>query len=542
MEQKKLTERAADVTRRFYELNERARKKDISSLEDNANLKNIEYRDIFEYGLSLCVNGIESARLDMILSNLIKQEKDPREKLFKSIQKEAVLHIQKGSRSGLFLCSLFSYLSIDEIKEMRSCVSNPYILEEINLLLEKPYNKYEILNESFDFSSETFTKPFSFFYSVDQNILLEHLKKEQPKVIAYVISLLDPKKAAFFLSNLSVDLQSDIAYRIAVMDTPEIDLLYDALKLEKKLLSLSGKKYTNIDSNEFEKLLKVYLLRQNSIDEALELYKKASNMSAASGEAIALTNRLIHVMRGKPIDFIKTDPAAFFKLLMEEHPKTIASILSIIAPEKAALMLQLFPDYLKCDIARRIALMDNSEVVTQETREKKGLRYKAVSNMPPSEIRVMEKKISAMFNKDCVFEGGLKKFTDLLCLVDSKTSETIMDFLEAEYPELIQTISDYLFVFEDIVMLNDKAIQKVMRNVNTEDLTKALKYASDKVKKIIFNNITKRAAIMLKEEIECMTDVSMEESDAAQKKIVSVIRFLEEMGEIVAAVNNEIYV
>jgi len=91
-------------------------------------------------------------------------------------------------------------------------------------------------------------------------------------------------------------------------------------------------------------------------------------------------------------------------------------------------------------------------------------------------------------------------------------------------------------------MLKDKAIQKVMRNVNTEDLTKALKYASDKVKKIIFNNITKRAAIMLKEEIECMTDVSMEESDAAQKKIVSVIRFLEEMGEIVAAVNNEIYV
>ena len=535
MVQKYLTERAANVTRRFYELNEKARKSDLSALKDDIDNGRKNYRDIFEYGILLCVNGIESARLDLILSNLIKQEKDLQEKRFKSIQKEAVLHIQKGSRSGLFLCSLFEHLTIEEINEVKNYLSDSNIFEDINLLLEKQNKINEIVNESSDNSSETFTKPFSFFYSVDINVLLEHIKTEQPKVIAYVLSLLDSKQAAFLLSNLSFDLQSDIAYRIAVMDTPEIDLLFDVLKLEKKLLSISGKNYASADSNEFEKLLKTFLVRKNAINEALELYKKASNVSAGSEEAIALTNRLISVMRGKPLDFIKKDPANFYKLLAEEHPGTIASILSILEPEKAAFMLQLFPDYLKCDIARRIALMDKSEVITQEMRGTAG-------ELSPSEIRRMEKKLSAMLNKDCVFEGGLKKITDLICLVDDQTSKTIMDFFENAYPEFMKTISDYLFVFEDIVMLNDKAIQKVMRNVYTEDLTKALKYASDKVKKIIFNNITKRAAIMLNEEMECMTDVSMEESDAAQRKIVSVIRFLEEMGEIIVAVSNDEYV
>lgn len=190
-------------------------------------------------------------------------------------------------------------------------------------------------------------------------------------------------------------------------------------------------------------------------------------------------------------------------------------------------MLQFLPDYLQCDVARRIALMDKSGVVTQEMRETAG-------EISPLDIRRMEKALSAMFNKDCVFKGGIKALTDLMFLVDNSAEKTIMDFIEKTYPELIEPIGDYMFVFEDIVMLNDQAIQKVLRNADKGYLTIALKNTSKEVKDRIFANISKSSAVMLKEDMDFMKPASDDECDEAKKKIVSVIRRLEELGEIVS--------
>jgi len=286
-------------------------------------------------------------------------------------------------------------------------------------------------------------------------------------------------------------------------------------------------KYSGMDSGDFKKLLQAYLLRENAVNEAVSLYEKSSNLTAGSQEAAGLTNRLIRAMQGKPLDFIITDTAVFFKLLVREHPKTIACVFMLIQPSKAALMLQFLPEYLQCDVARWIALMDNSGAVTQEMRGTAG-------EISHAEIRSMEKTLSSMFNKKCVFESGLKKLADLLCLADGRTVKTIMDFLEGTYPELIETINDYMFTFEDIVVLADIAVQKVLRGTDKEGLAVALKNASMEVQDKIFNNISKGAALMLKEEIEFMRPISMEECAAAQKRIVSIIRHLEETGEIVA--------
>ena len=533
MEQKKLTERIAYVTRRFYLLNEKARKSDPSALKEDIDAAG--KRDVFEYGLLLCVNGVESSRLNEILSNLVKNEKNEQEKRFKSIQKEAVTLIQKGSHSRLFLCSLFSYLNIEEIKEALNYLSDSAAFEDLKSLLEKPVYNDKIISDDADNSLESITRPFSSFYSFDVNVLLEHLKNEKPLVSAYVISLLDSKKASFILSNLEDDLQSGIAYHIAVMDVPDIELIRDVLKLEKKILSISGKGYADIDNKEFKKLLKTYLLRENAINESLDLYGKASNVTAGSREAVDLTNRLMSVMSGKILDFFTTDTIVFFRSLLEEHPKTITCILSMIEPSNAALMLQCFPDRLKCDVASRIALMDKSEVITQDMREQ-------VGEFSPLEIREIEKKLSVMLNKDCVLEGGIKKITELLCLVDKQAEKTIMEFLENVYHEVYKTICDNLFVFDDIVMLDDKAIQKVLQKVDTSNLAMALKNSNGQAKERIYNNMTKRAAYMLKEEEGCLTSVSMADCEAAQKNIVSVIRHLEEMGEIVLANFGDEYV
>ena len=527
MEQKKMAERTAVVTGKFYELNEKARKKGLSALKDDVDTSRKNYRDIFEYGILLCVNGIDATCLNKILSGLIKHEKNEQERRFKSIQKEAVLQIKKGRHSGLFLCSLFSYFDIEEIKQIQSYLSGSPIYKDLQCLLEKPFYKDRIVSEDFDNTSETPAKPFGFFNSVDMNILLEHLKPEQPQIIAYVLALIESGKASHILTNLSANLQSEIAYRIAVMNNPGIDMLRGILSLEKKLLSISGKKYADMNSNEFKKLLKAYLLRESTIKEAFDLYEKASGVTAGSHEALALTNRLLQVMQGQPVDFIRTDPAVFFRLLHEEHPKTIACILSIITPANAALMLQFLPDYLKCDAARWIVFMEKGKEVTQEMRS-------AAGELSPVEISRMEKRLSLLLGKDCVFKSGIKKLVELLCLADTKTEKTIMEYFEEKYPELVKIISDNLFVFEDIVMLDDKSMQKVLSKTDAEVLVTALKNTTPEIQNRIFSNMSKRAVLMLKEGMEYMKPASVEESEEAKKKVVSVIRRLEETGEIVA--------
>ena len=170
----------------------------------------------------------------------------------------------------------------------------------------------------------------------------------------------------------------------------------------------------------------------------------------------------------------------------------------------------------KADVAKRIAVMDRtSPEIIKEVE------------------RVLESKLSSLVNQDYTIIGGVDSVVEILNAVDRGTEKHIMEVLEIEEPDLADEIRKKMFVFEDILLLDDRAIQRVLRDVATDDLTIALKSANDQVQTAIFNNMSKRLAVMVKEDMEFMGPVRMKDVEEAQQKIVNIIRKLEDTGDIV---------
>ena len=157
----------------------------------------------------------------------------------------------------------------------------------------------------------------------------------------------------------------------------------------------------------------------------------------------------------------------------------------------------------------------------------------------PEVERVLEKKLSTLSSEDYTAAGGVDSIVEILNLVDRSSEKAIIESLEEEDPDLAEEIKKKMFVFEDIVMLDDRAIQKVLREVDTQELAKALKSVDTEVQDKIFRNMSKRAASMLKEDMEFMGPVRLKDVEESQQKIVSTIRRLEDSGEIVIARSGE---
>lgn len=153
--------------------------------------------------------------------------------------------------------------------------------------------------------------------------------------------------------------------------------------------------------------------------------------------------------------------------------------------------------------------------------------------------RVLEKKLSSVSQEDYTSAGGVESIVEILNLVDRTTEKSIIEVLEEDDPELAEEIKKRMFVFEDIVMLDDKSIQKIMREVDTSELSKALKGVDADVQDKIYRNMSKRAAALLKEDMEYMGPTRRKDVEDAQQKIVSIIRKLEEQGEVIIARSGE---
>ena len=255
------------------------------------------------------------------------------------------------------------------------------------------------------------------------------------------------------------------------------------------------------------------------IDYARGLLEK----SLGSQKAIEVINRLTSSLQVRPFDFIRrTDPAHLLNFIQQEHPQTIALILAYLEPQKASVILQNLPDEIQSDVARRIATMDRtSPDVLREVE------------------RVLEKKLSTLSSEDYTAAGGVESIVEILNLVDRSSEKSIIESLEDKDPDLAEEIKKRMFVFEDIVMLDDRAIQSVLREVNQDELAKALKIVDVEVQDKIFRNMSKRAGAMLKEAMEYMPPTRLKDVEEAQQKIVSIIRHLEDSGDIVIARSNE---
>jgi flagellar motor switch protein FliG len=321
------------------------------------------------------------------------------------------------------------------------------------------------------------------------------------------------QKAAIFLVSIGSEISAEIfkylredeietlTFEIARMETIEPDQK-DAILQEFQELMMA---------NQF--------ITTGGIDYARELLEK----SLGSQKAIDIINRLTSSLQVRPFDFIRrTDPAHLLNFIQQEHPQTIALILAYLEPNKASVILQNLPTELQSDVSRRIATMDRtSPEVLREVE------------------RVLEKKLSTLSSEDYTTAGGVDSIVEILNLVDRTSEKQIIEALEDEDPELAEEIKKRMFVFEDIVMLDDRAIQKVLREVDSQELAKALKNVDTEVQDKIFRNMSKRAAGMLKEDMEYMGPVRLKDVEESQQKIVSIIRHLEDTGEIVVARSGE---
>jgi flagellar motor switch protein FliG len=317
------------------------------------------------------------------------------------------------------------------------------------------------------------------------------------------------QKAAIFLVTIGSELSAEI---FKYLREDEIE----TLTFEIARLETIDSEQKDMILQEFQELMMAnQFISTGGIDYARELLEK----SLGSQKAIDIINRLTSSLQVRPFDFIRrTDPAHLLNFIQQEHPQTIALILAYLEPNKASIILQNLPHEVQSDVARRIATMDRtSPEVLREVE------------------RVLEKKLSTLSSEDYTTAGGVESIVEILNLVDRASEKQIIEALEDEDPELAEEIKKRMFVFEDIVMLDDRSIQKVMREVDSQELAKALKSVDTEVQDKIFKNMSKRAATMLKEDMEYMGPVRLKDVEEAQQKIVSIIRHLEDTGEIVIA-------
>ncbi|MGP1414385.1 MAG: flagellar motor switch protein FliG [Treponema sp.] len=320
------------------------------------------------------------------------------------------------------------------------------------------------------------------------------------KVAIFLISL-GGEISAKVMEQLREDEVEKIVFEIARIETIESDLKDAVLQ-------------------EFQELMMAQnFITTGGIDYARDVLEK----TFGGQKATEVINRLTSSLQVRPFDFIRrTDPGHLLNFIQQEHPQTIALILAYLEPNKASQILQNLPDEIQSDVARRIATMDRtSPDVLREVE------------------RVLEKKLSTISSEDYTAAGGVDSIVEILNLVDRQSERTIIESLEDEDPDLAEEIKKKMFIFEDIVMLDDRAIGIVLREVNTDELAKALKQVDAEVQDKIFKNMSKRAGSMLREEMEFMGPIRVKDVEEAQQKIVSIIRRLEEKGEIVIARSEE---
>lgn len=212
----------------------------------------------------------------------------------------------------------------------------------------------------------------------------------------------------------------------------------------------------------------------------------------------------------------KTDANQLLNFIQDEHPQTIALILSYLpSAQSAAIISALTPDK-QTDVAKRIAQMDRTAPDVIKEVEK-----------------VLEQKLASLVNQDYTIVGGVDSIVEILNTVDRGTEKHIMESLEIEDPELADEIRKKMFVFEDILSLDDRSVQRVLREVDNNELAVALKGSTEEVQNLIFSNLSSRLATMIKEDMDFMGPVRMKDVEEAQQKIVNIIRKLEDSAEII---------
>ncbi len=322
-------------------------------------------------------------------------------------------------------------------------------------------------------------------------------------------SIIGPKKAAVLLVTLGPEKAAGI---LKHMSDEEIEKLTLELAKIDKVPDVEKRVVLGEFSNTFR--AREYI-STGGVDYARDILEKALGPE----KALAILEKLTTTLQVKPFDFLKkTDASQLVNVLQNEHPQTISLILCYLQPTLASLVVSALPDDLKPEVVKRIAMLDkaNPEVIREVER-------------------VMERKVSTFVTQDFAQVGGLDTVVEMMNSLDRTTEKDILDKLSETDPELAEEIRRHMFVFEDIIKLDDRSVQMVLRETDTKEVSLALKGADEEITDKIIRNLSKRAGQLLLEEMEFMGPVRIKDVEEAQQKVVNIIRRLEESGEIIIA-------
>ena len=321
------------------------------------------------------------------------------------------------------------------------------------------------------------------------------------------------QKAAVLMISLGSDTSAEVMKHLSEEEIEQLTLeIANVRKVE------SEKREEVIEEFHSMAVAQDYL-SQGGIGYAKDVLERA----LGSQKAMDIIERLTSSLQVRPFEFMrKTDPSQVINFIQNEHPQTIALILAYLPAEQASMILSALPSEKQADIARRVAVMERTSPEVIKDIEK-----------------ILERKLSSVMSQDYTQAGGIESVVEVLNNVDRATEKTILETLETQDPELAEEIKKRLFVFDDIVHLDDRSIQRVIREVEQKDLTLALKVAGEEVKDRLFKNMSKRMGELVQEEMDYMGPVRLRDVEEAQQKIVNVIRSLEESGEIVISRGRE---
>ncbi len=314
-------------------------------------------------------------------------------------------------------------------------------------------------------------------------------------------------KAAILLVSLEGDASADILRHL------EQDLVEDITREIAQLDMVDVETRGQVVEEFYGMALARQYAKQGGIAYARSLLEKALSPDRAS----KVLKLIEHEVYKKPFSFlVKTDAANLMTFIQDEHPQTIALILSHLQSDKASEVLAGLPLEKQLEVVSRIATMDNTnpEVVREVERG-------------------LEMRLSGVVSQTFQVAGGVETVAAILNLADRATEKGILEAMEAEDPDLVEQIRRLMFVFEDILLVNDKGIQLVLKEIENEDLALALKTASDELRDKVFRNMSDRAAQLIKEDMEYMGPVRVTDVEAAQQKVVDVVRRLEDSGELI---------
>jgi flagellar motor switch protein FliG len=321
------------------------------------------------------------------------------------------------------------------------------------------------------------------------------------------------QKAAILLVSLGADASAAVFKHLRQDEIDELTLEIAGIG------HVAPEKKQNVVEEFYETALAQEYIAEGGLEYARMILEKALGNDRAND----VMTRLSGSIQVSPFEFLRrTDAGQILNVIANEHPQTVALVMAYLPADTAAQVVSALPDEQQAEVAMRIALMDRTapEVIREIER-------------------VLERKLSSVINQDFTSAGGLRSLVDLLNQVDRTTERTILETLEEQNPELADEVRRMMFLFEDIVVLDDRGIQQVLREVDTKELAVALKGTSDEVKDKIFTNMSERAAAIIKEDLDFMGPVRVKQVEEAQQKIVAVIRRLEDAGQIVVVRGGE---